>query len=145
MRRFLLVCLLAAHVGTACGRNETTGPTVNVPFSSTDLRVGTGAAAVAGGQVTVNYTGWFYSTTAVDNKGSVFDSSFNPGRTPLSIILSTSSVITGWVQGVPGMRVGGLRRLVLPPALAYGSTGSSNGQIPPNATLIFEIELLSVP
>jgi FKBP-type peptidyl-prolyl cis-trans isomerase FkpA len=115
---------------------------VNVPYSATDLKVGTGAQAATGQSVTVNYTGWLYSATATDNKGAQFDSSLNPGRTPFTFTVGVSNVISGWHQGVPGMRVGGVRRLVLPPSLAYGSQG--NGSIPPNSTLVFDIELLTV-
>jgi FKBP-type peptidyl-prolyl cis-trans isomerase FkpA len=111
-----------------------------VPFSQTDLRVGTGATAVPGSRLTVNYTGWLYSATAADQKGQQFDTSI--GRAPFPLVLGTGGVIRGWDQGLVGMKAGGLRRLVIPPDLAYGSAG--NGPIPPNATLIFEVELLTV-
>jgi FKBP-type peptidyl-prolyl cis-trans isomerase len=111
-----------------------------VPFSSADLVVGTGAEAVAERELTVNYTGWLYDDDAVDHKGLVFDST--AGSQPYSFFLGVGQVIDGWEQGVPGMRVGGTRRLVIPPDLAYGSSGA--GVIPPNATLIFEIQLISV-
>jgi FKBP-type peptidyl-prolyl cis-trans isomerase len=129
----------------ACGGGSSSSPTapsVNVPYSQTDLLVGTGAEATNGKRLTVNYTGWLYDSSAADNKGSQFDSSLLPGRTPFVFILGAGSVIRGWEQGVVGMRVGGQRRLVLPPSLAYGSSGS--GPVPPNATLIFDIELLAV-
>jgi len=110
-----------------------------VPFSSTDVTVGTGAEAVTGSRLVVDYYGWLYSTATSDNKGSLFDTSLQTGRTPFQYVLGTGAVIAGWEQGVPGMKVGGIRRLIIPPALAYGSTGS--GSIPPNATLVFEIRL----
>lgn len=139
----LVVCAIAA---IACNKgNSPTAPTEvtgTAPYSATDLRVGTGAEAMAGRAATVNYTGWLYSDTAPGNKGRQFDSSLSPGRTPFTFTPGVSSVIQGWHMGVPGMRVGGLRRLVLPPNLAYGASGQ--GTIPPNATLLFEIELLSV-
>jgi FKBP-type peptidyl-prolyl cis-trans isomerase FkpA len=86
----------------------------------------------------VNYTGWLYNPSGTDGKGSQFDSSI--GRAPFPFTLGAGQVISGWDRGVAGMRVGGQRRLVLPPELAYGSSG--NGPIPPNATLVFDIELL---
>lgn len=128
---------------SGCGGDDSpTGPAVNVPYSATDLKVGTGAEATNGKSLTVNYTGWIYSTTAVDNKGTQFDSSLTPGRTPFPFVLGSRQVIAGWEQGVPGMRVGGSRRLVIPPSLGYGS--QANGQIPGNSTLVFDIDLLSV-
>ena len=112
-----------------------------MPYSQTDLRVGTGADATSGKRLTVNYTGWLYSAGAADNKGAQFDSSI--GRAPFAFTLGAGQVIRGWDQGVAGMKVGGQRRLVLPPDLAYGAAGAG-GAIPPNATLIFDIELLGV-
>jgi len=143
---FVLLCALAAGAcskedGNSLPTNPTT-PVVNVQFSTTDLRVGTGAEATTGRTVTVNYTGWLYSAGATDNKGTLFDSSLAAGRTPLTFAVGTTQLIPGFSQGTLGMRVGGLRRVVLPPNLAYGSQGS--GPIPPNATIIFEIELLAV-
>jgi FKBP-type peptidyl-prolyl cis-trans isomerase FkpA len=136
----LIVLVTFALVAAAC-KNDTTAPSANVPYSQTDLRVGTGAEAVNNRTVTVNYTGWLYSATAPDNKGTQFDTSI--GRTPFSFVLGTGNVIAGWHRGVAGMRVGGLRRLVIPPELAYGSQGAGTS-IPPNATLVFDIELLNV-
>ena len=107
-------------------------------YSQTDLVVGTGTQAFAGNRITVAYTGWLYDGSRTEGKGSQFDS-----NTSYSFVLGTGSVIRGWDQGVPGMRVGGQRRLVLPPELAYGSAGRS--PIPPNATLVFDITLNSVP
>jgi FKBP-type peptidyl-prolyl cis-trans isomerase FkpA len=128
-------------MGAACGSSDTT-PSANVPFSSVDLKVGTGATASAGKTITVNYTGWLYDASKPDNKGTQFDSSLSAGRTPFTFVLGTGAVIKGWDQGVVGMQVGGSRRLVIPPDLGYGSSGS--GPIPPNATLVFDIDLLSV-
>jgi FKBP-type peptidyl-prolyl cis-trans isomerase FkpA len=109
-------------------------------FSQTDLRVGTGASAVAGSVLTVHYTGWIYDGTKPDQKGLLFETS--RGATPFTFTLGAGQVIEGWERGVVGMNAGGLRRLVLPPSLAYGS--SRNGIIPPNATLVFEIDLVEV-
>jgi FKBP-type peptidyl-prolyl cis-trans isomerase len=99
--------------------------------------IGTGSQATVGSRATVSYTGWLYDANRTDGKGTQFDSL--PSYT---FVVGAGQVIRGWDQGVPGMRVGGQRRLVLPPDLAYGSNGS--GRIPPNATLVFDIGLLSV-
>lgn len=137
----VLAVVSAMLLGVACGKESPTAPSVNVPFSSTDLTVGTGTQATAGKTVRVYYTGWLYSTTATDNKGGVFDA--NTSGIGFSFILGTGAVIKGWDQGVVGMKVGGKRRLIIPPDLAYGASGSGS-VIPGNATLIFEIELLGV-
>lgn len=136
---------MLALVAASCGGGDDASPaspSVNVPYSQTDLRVGTGTEATAGRRITVNYTGWLYSASAPENKGQQFDSSV--GVAPYPFTLGAGNVIPGWDQGVVGMRVGGQRRLVIPPALAYGSAGAGNGRIPPNATLVFDIELLNV-
>jgi FKBP-type peptidyl-prolyl cis-trans isomerase FkpA len=133
------VCVIVAAALAGCG-DSPTGPSSSAPFSQTDVRSGTGTDAVAGKAVTVHYTGWLYDASKADNKGVQFETSV--GGTPFSFALGFGEVISGWDQGVPGMKVGGLRRLVIPPSLAYGAV--RNGPIPPNATLIFEIELLEV-
>lgn len=144
-----LVVLCALVVGACSGSNSPTAPSGqpaagSVPFSTTELRVGTGAEATTGRPVTVNYTGWLYNTLGTDNKGTLFDSSLRVGGTPLAFTVGANNIIPGFSQCVLGMKVGGLRRCNIPPSLAYGSQGSSSGTIPPNATLIFELELLSV-
>jgi FKBP-type peptidyl-prolyl cis-trans isomerase FkpA len=131
----LALVLILSGAASACGGDDDTptSPSLGVPFSTSDLVVGTGTTATLGRSATVSYTGWLYSTTATDNKGSQFDSgsfSFTHG----------TGVIAGFTQGVNGMRVGGTRRVVIPPELGYGSAGSP-GRIPGNATLIFEITL----
>ena len=144
--RLLFYAVAAALLTTGCGSDDggtPTSPSANVPFSTTDLRVGTGAEAVLGRPALVNYTGWLYSTTAADNKGSRFDSSLDPGRQPFVITSLGAGTIQGFSRGIQGMRVGGIRRVVIPPELGYGAQGSGN-TIPPNATLLFEIELLAV-
>ena len=139
IRRVAFLCLLGSLVG--CGSSSPTTPTpLNVPYSQTDLVVGTGAEAVNGKTLSVNYTGWLYSTTAADHKGQQFDTS--AGRGPYAFVLGAGAVIKGWDQGLVGMKVGGQRRLVLPPDLAYGVNGYQ--QIPGNATLLFDVELVSV-
>src|SRR5438132_539352 len=100
-----------------------------------DLAIGTGATAEAGQTVTVHYTGWL-------ENGKKFDSSLDR-RQPFSFPLGAGRVIKGWDEGVSGMKVGGKRKLTIPPQLGYGSRGAGN-VIPPNATLIFEVELLKV-
>lgn len=117
-----------------------TSPSNNARFSQADLRVGFGANAERGNTLTVHYTGWMYSESATDNKGVQFDSS--AGRGPLEFVLGSGAVIQGWDLGLLGMKVGGLRRLVIPPSLAYGDV--RNASIPPNATLVFDVELLAV-
>jgi len=115
-------------------------PTTSAPFSQTDLLVGTGGDLLTGATPTVDYTGWLYDASTSDKKGLQFDSSV--GRTPFTFTLGAGQVIKGWDQGLPGMRVGGNRRLIIPPSLAYGEM--RNGLIPPNATLVFDIALLSI-
>lgn len=138
----LLIALCVGLTVTACGGDDSpTGPSLpRAEYSQVDLVVGTGTEAANGRNVTVNYAGWFYNPSGTDGKGSLFDS--NAGRGPYAFRLGNRDVIQGWDRGVVGMRVGGRRRLVIPPELAYGATGFSS--IPPNATLVFEIELLTV-
>jgi len=141
MRLALITACLALAV-SACGGDNPTSPSANVPYSTTDLRVGTGATAVTGRRVAVDYTGWLYSATAPDNKGTQFDSSLSAGREPLTPIVGGNDTIPGFSQALVGMRVGGLRRVVIPPSLGYGSQALTG--IPGNSTLIFEIELLGI-
>ena len=142
LRRAMLavVSIVVLSAGaTACGSNSTS-PSDFAPFSQADLRAGTGAAATLGLDLTVNYTGWIYDGAQAEQKGPQFETS--RGGEPLVFTLGANQVIRGWDQGLIGLRVGGLRRLVIPPSLAYG--GVRNGPIPPNATLIFEVELIDV-
>ena len=123
-----------------CGAT-TTGPSSTAPFSQVDLRLGTGTEATVGKVLTVNYTGWLYDPTKTDLKGLQFDTSAN-SATPFSFTLGGQQVIQGWDQGLVGLKVGGIRKLVIPPSLAYGAV--RNNSIPPYTTLVFEIELLDV-
>ena len=107
-----------------------------------DVKQGTGIEATTGKVVVVHYTGWLYDPAKPDNKGAKFDSSKDSGK-PFEFPLGGGRVIKGWDQGVAGMKVGGQRTLVIPPGLGYGARGYP-GAIPPNATLIFDVELLEV-
>lgn len=144
VRRLLVVSVALIAIGCSGGNSNPTSPTFLpfAEFSQTDLRVGTGADATAGKSLTVHYTGWLYDPTQPEQKGRQIDSS--AGRDPFTFTLGAGRVIRGWDQGVVGMKVGGQRRLIIPPSLAYGSEGSVGGAIPPNATLVFDIELLDV-
>jgi FKBP-type peptidyl-prolyl cis-trans isomerase FkpA len=123
---------------------ETVGVTQAGPQLLTeDLRKGFGDEARFGMALTVHYTGWLYEAGALGYRGRKFDSSRDRGR-PFQFRLGEGRVIKGWEVGIAGMRVGGLRRLVIPPELAYGSRGFGNGLIPPDSTLVFEVELLGV-
>jgi FKBP-type peptidyl-prolyl cis-trans isomerase FkpA len=111
-------------------------------LQKTDIATGDGLEAKTGATVRLHYTGWLFDQAAPDHRGRKFDSSKDSG-TPFDFRLGAGEVIQGWDDGVAGMRVGGKRVLTIPPALGYGAGGAS-GIIPPNATLIFELELLDV-
>ena len=114
----------------------------DVNFQKIDTVVGTGATASAGQTVTVHYTGWLYDTSAPQNKGKKFDSSVDRGK-PFVFPLGAGRVIKGWENGFAGMKVGGKRTLIIPSEMGYGSRGAGNA-IPPNATLLFDVEMLGV-
>ena len=107
-----------------------------------DTAPGSGAEASAGQRVTVHYTGWLHDDSAPDGRGKKFDSSKDRGD-PFRFNLGGGEVIRGWDEGVQGMKVGGTRVLLIPAALGYGARGAG-GVIPPNATLVFEVDLISV-
>src|SRR3989338_5723879 len=107
-----------------------------------DRKPGKGEQAKAGREVDVHYTGWLYDVSAKENKGKKFDSSLDRGK-PIEFPLGARMVIDGWEQGIEGMKVGGQRTLIIPPHLGYGAQGAP-GAIPPNATLIFDVELMGV-
>lgn len=111
-------------------------------LQKTDIAVGTGPVANDGDVVEVNYTGWLYDANARDHHGAEFDSSGENGN-PISFTLGAGEVIAGWDQGIRGMRVGGKRVLVIPPRLAYGGRGAGDA-VPPNATLVFDVQLVGV-
>ncbi len=141
-----LVLLLAIGTISTSGCSERVAPTAapsNVAdLVKTDVKPGNGAEATAGHNVTVHYTGWLYDEAAPGHKGKKFDSSHDRNE-PFVFQLGAGQVIKGWDQGVEGMKVGGQRTLVIPPQLGYGARGAG-GVIPPNATLVFNVELLGV-
>ncbi len=139
--RVVIAIVLALSTAACGGSDSGTSPSAPTPpsaaFSQTDVIQGTGATATQGRTIMVSYTGWLYDPTRPESKGTQFDS--NAG---FSFQLGVGRVIPGWDQGVVGMRIGGLRRLIIPPNLAYGS--QANGQIPGNSTLVFDVMLLAV-
>jgi len=144
-----LVLLLAAGLilTTACTEqaapNKPKMETGNMTeLIKTDVKVGTGDVATAGHNVSVHYTGWLYDAAAPDHHGAKFDSSRDRGQ-PFQFPLGAGRVIKGWDLGVEGMKIGGQRTLTIPPELGYGARGAG-GAIPPNATLVFDVELLGV-
>lgn len=155
MKRFLFVPLAVALTAvipsvSGCSKSESSDSNMKAAMEvsnvkemmKTDVVVGEGAEATAGKNVSVHYTGWLYDAAAPDHKGTKFDSSRDRG-VAFDFPLGAGRVIKGWDLGVAGMKVGGQRTLVIPSDLAYGSRGAG-GVIPPNATLIFDVELLDV-
>ena len=141
-RTLAILAVLAVCAMSACNSSNSipTAPSNGGELIVTDLRAGTGATAGNLQRLSVAYTGWLFDDNAAENKGAIFDSRLS--SQPFSFVLGRGEVIAGWDQGLPGMRVGGLRRLTIPPDLAYGEQGFPD-LIPPNATLIFEVDLLS--
>ena len=135
----LLALVLVPFATAGCG-NAPSSPSDYAPYSQIDLVFGEGATAETGKVLTLNYTGWFYDPTAADRKGVKLTTSAISG--PVVFTAGASSVIEGWEKGVLGMREGGSRRLVIPPSLAYGPNRFN--AIPPNATLVFDLELVKV-
>ena len=135
MRQLVIIGLCFFGV---VGCENSTAPSLGVPFSVTDLEVGTGETATSSSTVLVRYTGWLYSAGAAENKGTVFDTTGAFG----SQCFSLGNTIPGFSQGIAGMREGGRRLIVIPPELGYGAQAS--GSVPSNSTLIFEVELLRV-
>lgn len=144
-----VVVLMAASIFAQTAAKRSSPPNTNAPSKVTgegvktpsgltywDLRVGNGDTAKEGNRVRVHYTGWLTS-------GKKFDSSVDAGQ-PFTFTIGNGEVIKGWEEGVAGMRVGGKRQLRIPPDLAYGTDGTPDGSIPPNATLIFDVQLLGV-
>ena len=139
VRSLLLLVPLVAASGCDFGTATPTAPDQSsVVFSQTDLTVGTGAEATAGRTANVQYAIWLYSETGVDKKGT----QLQPGQ--FAYVVGSTNIIKGFDMGVTGMKVGGMRRIIVPPSLAYGTTGNTEGTIKPNAALVFEILLLGV-
>jgi FKBP-type peptidyl-prolyl cis-trans isomerase FkpA len=146
--------ITAVCLGMSCGAtNMAFAETVNkgkttmtdakiTQLVKTDTKVGTGKEAVNDKLVFVHYTGWLYDAKAPKNRGAKFDSSLDRGQ-PFDFLLGAGQVIKGWDQGVAGMKVGGQRTLIIPADMGYGARGAG-GVIPPNATLLFDVELLDV-
>jgi FKBP-type peptidyl-prolyl cis-trans isomerase FkpA len=146
----LIVSIALLTIIAACGGGsgsssstptwETTSGSDGVTtLQVTDTQLGTGATAVAGKTLTVNYTGWLYQSNVANFEGPEFGSS---NGTPISFQLGVGAVIPGWDQGLIGMQVGGTRTLIIPSAMAYGSAG--NSAIPPGAALVFTVQLVNV-
>jgi FKBP-type peptidyl-prolyl cis-trans isomerase len=145
----IIVMLAAMFAAAQSTTKKSTAPNTNAPTKVTgdgvrtpdglvywDIRVGTGEVAKEGSRVRVHYTGWL-------TNGKKFDSSVDAGQ-PFDFRIGNGEVIKGWEEGVAGMKVGGKRQLRIPPALGYGAEGTPGGPIPPNANLIFDIQLLGV-
>ena len=156
-RPVLFIVAIAALAGAAFAQSPSKAPTDGSTLTSptiskigakvTELQIieqkqGTGTEAVSGKAVVVHYTGWLYDPTTADGHGTKFDSSLDR-NVPFGFILGAGKVIKGWDEGVAGMKVGGKRTLVIPPHKGYGERGAG-GVIPPNATLLFDVELLDV-
>jgi FKBP-type peptidyl-prolyl cis-trans isomerase FkpA len=135
----LLALVWLPFAAAGCG-NSPSSPSDYAPYSQIDLVFGEGASAETGKVLTVNYTGWFYDSTTADKKGVQLTTSALSG--PAIFTAGANSVIEGWERGVLGMKEGGIRRLIIPPSLAYGPNRFN--AIPPNATLVFDLELLKV-
>jgi len=157
VRRTLLVAAFAGIAAATFGQTPTRAPADGSNASSTtvskfgakvtelqiiDQKQGTGTEAVAGKAVVVHYTGWLYNPAAADGHGAKFDSSLDR-NVPFGFFLGSGKVIKGWDEGVAGMKIGGKRTLVIPPNKAYGERGAG-GVIPPNAALVFDVELIDV-
>lgn len=155
----LICCSLFASVLLAACSKTPDPSTITAPATATtptstpeelstmsliisDIKEGEGPAIAVGQGAEVHYTGWLYDGGAPEAKGEKFDSSHDHGQT-FTFQVGAGAVIPGWDQGVAGMKVGGQRRLVIPPALGYGARGAG-GVIPPNATLVFDVELVAI-
>ena len=140
-RRHTLAAALAFIAGGTSSALAQTGKAMTTPsgLQITDTKVGTGATPKTGQTCVMHYTGWLYEN---GQKGKKFDSSLDRGE-PFEFPIGTRRVIAGWDEGVASMKVGGKRTLIIPPALGYGARGAG-GVIPPNATLMFDVELLAV-
>jgi len=141
----LALCLGYSAGGNAADANQDKSAAEKSEIATlvqTDILVGSGAEATDGKRLSMHYTGWLYNPGEPKNRGTKFDSSLDRGQ-PFSFVLGRGEVIRGWDVGVAGMKVGGKRTLVIPASMGYGARGAGR-LIPPNATLVFEVELLGV-
>ncbi len=142
------MCAMVLLVAACGGKDEpakpVAAPAVAPPaeLQKIDIVKGAGEGVSQGQTAVVHYTGWLYDPTAAEQKGTKFDSSRDRGE-PFAFRIGNREVIRGWDEGVQGMQPGGQRRLVIPPALGYGEDGAQN-VIPPNATLVFDVELMAI-
>jgi FKBP-type peptidyl-prolyl cis-trans isomerase len=140
-----LALLAVMVVLSGCSQSSAPPAPSNDPpqtFAIVDTAVGSGDTIAAGKTAVVHYTGWLFDSNANDHKGKKFDSSRDRGE-PFRFSVGGGQVIKGWDEGIAGMKIGGQRRLVIPPDMGYGARGAGNS-IPPNATLLFDVELLAI-
>jgi FKBP-type peptidyl-prolyl cis-trans isomerase FkpA len=140
-RLFCIALCLAGFNGVASANTPAAQVSAPSKLEVIDVKVGNGKEAVAGSTVVVHYTGWIFDAKAEKQHGTLFDSSV--GKSPFSFPLGAKRVIKGWDAGVAGMKIGGKRTLIIPAEMAYGARGAGD-VIPPNAPLIFDVELLDV-
>jgi FKBP-type peptidyl-prolyl cis-trans isomerase FkpA len=139
-----LLIIVGIFSTTACSQQAAPKTEISnmTELIKTDVKLGAGDLATAGKNVSVHYTGWLYDAAAADHHGKKFDSSRDRNE-PFEFPLGAGQVIQGWDQGVAGMKIGGQRTLIIPASMGYGARGAG-GAIPPNATLVFDVELLGV-
>ena len=142
MLLFLIMTVSCQNTGDQQMSDEQDRPTTVTELLVEDVVVGDGAEATAGASAVVHYTGWLYAPENPDNRGNKFDSSVDRGQ-PFEFPVGQGRVIRGWDEGVAGMKVGGKRVLIIPPDMGYGARGAGDA-IPPNSTLLFEVELLDL-
>lgn len=130
--------LVACGGGSSSGSSDTSGSAAVTTLKIADTVVGSGATAANGNTLSAKYSGYLYDVKVADTRGKLFDAG------TFSFKLGAGQVIAGWDQGLVGMKVGGKRTLTIPASLAYGASGAAGGAIPPNAALVFDVELLSV-
>jgi FKBP-type peptidyl-prolyl cis-trans isomerase FkpA len=151
MRLLVSVVITCTLMIAACGSKNsepatnaaTSAPAAITELQRIDIEVPNGEGVSQGQVAVVHYTGWLYDAHASDHKGKKFDSSRDRGE-PFRFKIGAGNVIKGWDEGVQGMRVGGQRRLIVPASLAYGSEGAGGGVIPPDSSLVFDVELLAI-
>ncbi len=142
--RLLVVAVALLASGCDTGNDTPIDPSdVDIEYTLTDLVVGTGNPAAVGNVATFNYTGWLFNSSGTESKGRQFISSAQTG-TPLVVTIGRRQTLAGVEQALVGMRLGGKRRAYVPANLGYGPSGTSDGTIPPNAALVFELELVNL-